>query len=623
MPTTSRAVSRDGDRGSISRGSSEEEEGGSAVSVSASERTHTATTASTSFSSASATDSPAAQENLSNDSGPSNFATSSLSPSASASASTSADGSWCSDESDEEASDGGAEAGTAPRKLPRLEEVGQRLQDSIPVSAPSTSTQAVKGGTSIFPAPPLAPIPAPRYGPIFPRPPSGAWPVPAPLPTLSASAKDISEMDVRAGLRLGVFRALTQLNKEQVMDEIESVRMTSHVERVLLESPHQIAQLPGVPLQEREYAWATVFFSSAEAADLCAALLCQPGRRSKWPRVSIQRLPIVSMQTEPHTTEEQQRTKVHLYQMNAGATSGTKADSAVFVDSVHDTVLAQSAFGWCVLSTGGLFPTSGLAAYLQHRRLGDFTPIDVCTKFDSECDKDKCDAGGQCKCVHLRASEQWRLLVPPVLLSRKAAATGSASTPEVALPVETSWQKERHKDTLIVMPLPPEIDEDAFVYMFRWCDGFRRAQTVRTVEALRYGVVQFAEAANARLARQQATSHSNLSVRFVGEARAAASGTQAPQALPAASSPEPSGSAAAQALNELPTTAPTEVRDMAASSSATTAATHAPGLPFPPLPSGWEYGLSRRTTQYFFLQSGKKSTTWKHPVTHEQYKAQR
>lgn len=511
----------------------------------------------------------------------------------------------------------------APRKLPRLEEEDHRLHGSLPTEAVTTVARSVQRGASILPPPPSPPLAAARYGPTFSRLPPDAWAAPPPLPTLSASAKDISEMDVRVGLRLGVFRAATRLSKEQVMDEIESVRMTSHVERVLLESPRQIALLPGVPPQEQEYAWATVFFSSAEAADLCAALLCQPGRRSKWVRVSIQRLPIVSRQTEPHTAEEEQRAQVHAYQMNAVARRVTKGDGAALLGGVHDTVLAQSAYGWCVLSTGGLFPTSGLAAYLKHRHVGDFTGIDVCADFDPQCDKDKCSAGGQCKGVHLRACEQWRLLLPPVLISKKEALTAGTPTLVATSPAESAWQRSRRKDTLLVMPLPPEIDEAAFVYMFRWCDGFQRAQTVRTVDALRYGVVQFADAASAQLARQQAISHSNLPVRFVGGTAADANSTESLTASPAATSTEPTNSATASPPDKSRTAAPSGANAMISSGAATAAARHAPDVPFPPLPGGWEYGLSRRTMQYYFLQSGKKSTTWKHPVTQEQYKAHR
>ncbi|AYU83982.1 hypothetical protein LdCL_360069800 [Leishmania donovani] len=618
MSVSSPSASRSGSCGRNDRSGSREEEDRWLLSVSATEGTRSKTSGSASTASASAS-SASGEDSLAEFSS-SGAATSSVSRSASASTfSTASSSTGSSGEGDND----GDDAVEAPRKLPRTEEVDHRLHDSFPTGAVTTVARSVRSGASILPPPPSPPVGAARYGPAFPRRPPDAWAAPPPLPTLSASAKDISEMDVRAGLRLGVFRAATRLSKEQVMDEIESVRMTSHVERVLLESPHQIALLPGVPPLEQEYAWATVFFSSAEAADLCAALLCQPGRRSKWARVSIQRLPIVSSQTEPYTAEEEQRAQVHVYQMNAVAHRLTKGDGAALLCGVHDTVLAQSAYGWCVLSTGGLFPTSGLAAYLKHRHVGNFTGIDVCADFDPRCDEDKCAAGGQCKGVHLRACEQWRLLVPPVLISKRETLTAGTPTLVITSPAESAWQRARRKDTLLVMPLPPEIDEAAFVYMFRWCDGFQRAQTVRTVDALRYGVVQFADAASAQLARQQAISHSNLPVRFVGETAADANSTESLKASPAASSTEPTGSATARPPNKSRTAAPSGANAVPASGSSTAAATHAPDVPFPPLPGGWEYGLSRRTMQYYFLQSGKKSTTWKHPITQEQYKAHR
>ncbi|KAK7201590.1 RNA recognition motif (RRM, RBD, or RNP domain) [Novymonas esmeraldas] len=574
------------------------------ASPSASEDTHS-----------SATDS--SSEASSSDSASCSSASSSGPRSASASASTSP-------RSSRGGSSGDGDA-VAPWKQPRLE----KAMDT------ASSPPATRGSASVAPAPSTRPVSVARYGSIFARPPQNPWvaPAPPPLPTLSASAKDISEMDVRAGLRLGVYRAATRLNKEQVMDEVDSVRMTSHVERVLLESPHQTAQLTGVPPQEQEYAWAIVFFSTAEAADLCAALLCQPGRRSKWPRMSIQRLPLMTALTEPYTADEEQRMRVHVYQMTAGAVSEHAiASGASLLSDVQDSVLTRSAFGWCVLSTGGLFPTLGLAAYVHHRRLGDFISVDVCATFDPESAADKCTAGGQCSDIHLRSCHQWRLLVPPVLLSRKAHAGALAATAALC-PAETAWQRARHADTLSVMPLPAEIDEAAFEYMFRQCAGFRRAQTVRTADAQRYGVVEFADAASAQLARQQATSSSNLAVRFVGDAASggvhpAGAGAAVASTAGTAATTTPSGEPTHDAGGTTALSGASEERcsstnAAAAAAAAAAPAAHSPGVPFPPLPGGWEYGLSRRTMQYFFLQSGKKSTTWKHPVTQEQYRAQR
>ncbi|GET93697.1 hypothetical protein, unknown function [Leishmania tarentolae] len=615
MSASSPSASCGGSRCRSDRSSSLDEEDSRQLSVSGTERTHLSESGSSFTDSASsASEGGSLDESSSSDSARSSVPSS-------ASASTSSAAFSCTGSSDEGDSDGEDAVG-APRKLPRLEEVDQQLRGALSTEAVTTAA-SLQTTASIFSTSPSVPLATGRYGPTFPHLRPDAWAAPPPLPTLSASAKDISEMDVRAGLRLGVFRAPRRLSKEQVMDEIESVRMTSHVERVLLESPHQVALLPSVPLQEQEYVWATVFFSSAEAADLCAALLCQPGRRSKWAHMSIQRLPIVSRLTEPHTAEEEQRVQVHIYQMNAVAGSGAKEDVTTLFSGVHDTVLAQSAYGWCVLSTGGLFPTSGLAAYLKQRHVGDFPGIGVCARFDPECDKDKCEAGGQCKRLHLRACEQWRLLVPPVLITKKEALTAGTSKLVVDAPEENAWQRARHKDTLLVMPLPSEIDESAFVYMFRWCDGFLRAQTVRTVDAHRYGVVQFSDAACAQRARQQAISHSNLPVRFVGEMAVDSKESEALTASPQASLTEPASTAVACSHNESHEAAPKGSNTMTGSVNSSATATHAPDVPFPPLPADWEYGLSRRTMQYYFLQSGKKSTTWKHPVTQEQYKAHR
>ncbi|KPI90543.1 hypothetical protein ABL78_0303 [Leptomonas seymouri] len=556
--------------------------------------------------------------------------------------------------------------GMAPLKLPRLEGLDNTLHPSTSGLTTGRHFPSEVCGPSIFPAPPPSssavplydPVaPPPRYGPAFPPPaPFSAWapPPPPPLPTLSAAAKDIAEMDVRAGVRLGVFRASLRLNKEQVMDEIESVRMTSSVERVLLESAQQLG-LPGVPMEEREYAWATVFFADAEAAELCVARLCQPGRRSKWSRVCIQRLPIASLDALPLSPAEEQRYRVHAYQLESAV--DTPGAASVTTSAVTDTVLARTAGGWCVLSTGGLLPTLGLATYLKHRRSGDFCSVEVCSGFNSDPEQDTCNAGGQCGRLHLREVEQWKLLLPVVLPAKASVQTsphrkvvpagmGATSTAGVALTttlVETSWQKARHNDCLVLRPLPADIDESGFVYMFRGCNGFLRAQTVRTADQVRYGVVQFKDALSAQDAFQQATANTELTVRFYGLgegdatvqlARATAvnhtagNGGAAPQSTATAApgvdatsakAPKavPDAKGNAKSASGIPETA------AFSDDNAVTGSTHAPGVPFPPLPEGWEYGLSRRTMQYFFLQSGKKSTTWKHPVTQEQYKAKR
>ncbi|KPA81747.1 hypothetical protein ABB37_04036 [Leptomonas pyrrhocoris] len=569
-------------------------------------------------------------------------------------------------EGDSSGDDDGGDDGAAPLKLPRLEEVDKTLHHST--SGPTTNGPLLPaaGGSSIFPAPPV-PSPSlskpaglpPRYGPVFPPPPEAphfsAWapPPPPPLPTLSASAKDLTEVDVRAGVRLGVFWAPTRLNKEQIMDEIESVRMTSSVERVLLESAVR-SELPGVPVEEREYAWATVFFAEAEAAELCVARLCQPGRRSKWSRVCIQRLPLSSLAALPLSPPEEQRYRVHAYQLESVA--DTPGAAAATTSAVTDTVLARTAGGWCVLSTGGLFPTVGLATYLKHRRSGDFSRVEVCPAYHPDPEQDTCGAGGQCSRLHLREVEQWKLLLPVVLPAKapvrtsphmKPASVGpnpvTAAVPAAATLDETPWQKARHDDCLVVKPLPADIDERAFVYMFRGCKGFLRAQTVRTVDAMRYGVVQFEKSANAKEARQQAIATTALPVRFYGEVddnaaaqlrnavanndTAICTGVLPPAAAEAATSASaPTADSDADRNNNVRNdndACATPANTVVSNNGAAAGATNAPGVPFPPLPEGWEYGLSRRTMQYFFLQSGKKSTTWKHPVTQEPYKAQR
>lgn len=653
-----------------------EEENSYPSSSSATEATHSSSSASHSHSTDSSEHSSASSSLSTSASHSGDSASDSDSDaSSSASAPSSPAGSKDDDKNDND--------GSAPLlKLPRLEEVDKLLHPGNTPSggtAGSAISRNPSGGASIFPAPLPAPLtppqvpsgPPPRYGPIFPAPPPfHAWaaqtpppppPPPAPpLPTLSAAAKDLTEVDVRAGVRLGVYRAATRLNKEQVMDEIESVRMTSSVERVLLEPPSQPSALPGVPVEEREYAWATVFFADAEAAELCAARLCQPGRRSKWPRVCIQRLPPTSLLSAPLTSAESERYRVHAYQLESAAS--TPGAAAAVASALTDTVLARSADGWCLLSTGALYPTLGLATYLKHRRGGDFSGVEVCAKFQADAAMDTCSEGGKCAALHLRESEQWKLLLPvvrlPVTNTASAVTPGRtsvgnsphvkpapANTPPAAVhPLsETPWQQARHADCLLVNPLPNDIDETSFVYMFRGCRGYVRAQTVRTFDQGRYGVVQFADAARAQEARREAAANSALVVRFYGEV---SGGTSAPPSpAPGTATKETSWSPSGTPDNAaIGTCAPhpsdengsresfatpgKRSADGAAEKDVTSGgpgggATHDSKVPFPPLPEGWEYGLSRRTMQYFFTQLGKKSTTWKHPVTQEQYKAKR
>lgn len=519
--------------------------------------------------------------------------------------------------------DGDDDGDTAPRKLPRLEEADQQLHPTH-VDTIGRPVFPVAGAASIFPAPPVASLNAyateppsalPRYGPVLPPPPA--------LPTLSASAKDLTEMDVRAGLRLGVHWAPTRLNKEQVMDEVESVRMTSSVERVLIEAPSQVGQ-SGVPVQEKEYEWATVFFADAEAAELCMARFCQPGRRSKWSWLVLQRLPLISHVTVPLSTAEEQRYRVHAYQLESAA-AATPGISAVTTAALPDTVLARGSGGWCVVSTGGLFPTLGLANYLRNRRKGVFSSVDVCAAFDADPEHDTCPAGGGCGGLHLREGEQWKLLLPVVRPAKASVGTSPHLAPVSAAsgaaapvaPGETLWQRARHHDTLLVQPLPDDIDESGFVYMFRGCKGFLRGQTLHAVDQVRYGVVQFADAATAEVARAEATANTSLSVAFYG---AAGGSHGAPTSTSASSG---TTGTASNGHEGMALSSPEENATRASAESGEAGAAHAPRLPFPPLPEGWEYGLSRRTMKYFFLQSGKKSTTWKHPVTQEQYKAKR
>lgn len=461
--------------------------------------------------------------------------------------------------------------------------------------------------------------------PLYPYDPPMAWLPPAlPLPSLSAAPKQMQELDERCGVRFGVYRPRHRLSKELVIDEMDAVRMTSFVEHVFIE----VGCSPLHP-EETDYEWARIFFSDAEAAELTVALLSYPGRRSKFTRFVTQRLPL------PKKSGDADPSSVH--PVSGDQPPSYPATPGAQPADVVDTVLLRFADGWCVASTLELYSTAGLEECLGQKKRGLLSCCEVCGDFNGEemssGGSGGCLRGLECPNAHLRKNFFFKLLVPPLIrvTDRQVAATNgndsAAATDEVpvtAAPPQCRsaglWLADRATDTLIVHHLPADIDLSAFVYMFSRCPGYLRAQTVRAQTHVRYGVVWFADHAAAVAARTEAAAALHLPILFYGEkAEHAADSEEGPHGKS-----EPSTHTEAIPASKIKSSVASNGSASAAVATTAAAATSKSSeVPFPPLPEGWEFGLSRRTMQYFFLQTGKKSTTWKHPVTQERYSAKR
>lgn len=427
-----------------------------------------------------------------------------------------------------------------------------------------------------------------------------------PVPVLSAAPKQMQELDESCCVRLGVFRPNTAVSKEQLVDEIDSVRMTSEIEHVFVEAAAAAAVTRSgetKAAEDDDYEWGRVYFSSGEVAELCAALLSYPGRRSKWHRWVVQRLPTFGEAApsafSPVTATEQRMAAV------------------AFSCRLADTLLARGARGLCVLSTTDLLETNGAQQWLVHKRTGVNTSVDVCAAYFPHPDRNQCQQGSRCPHLHLRLEAFPKLLLPSFPVSVAAPSRGgggggvgkaglgvASSAGGATMPAPTAWEVDRCRDTLALHDLPVHVDFVTLRYMFDRCMGYAQSYVVLTAAMKREGVVLFDSPEHATEAMTQANSASDLHVTLLGPTAA-----ETKAATTATSQSDSAASASAASRDQAPGGS-----DAVSTESA---------VPFPALPEGWSYGLSRRTGQYFFLQTGKKATTFKHPVTQERYSMKR
>lgn len=414
---------------------------------------------------------------------------------------------------------------------------------------------------------------------------------PTTVPALSAAPKQMNELDETFAVRLGVFRPRVALSREQVVDEIDSVKMTSKVEYVFLEAATGNGNdSPNV--NDTDFEWARVYFSSTEVAGLCAALLSYPGRRSKWYRFVTQRLPILTPITHPPTAAEALVGKLH-------------------VPESPDTMLLHTADGFSVVSTCEVFDTAAVRDWTRQKQTNTITSRDVCAKFYPDATTNRCTAGAACHCVHLREKAFLKLLLHPLPLSTNAGTVqgGRATVP---IPDRCLWEQSRGQDTLFLPDLPRNVDAATMHYMFSQCSGFIVSDTVLTSSYKRHGVVVFDTPENATKAKEQASAAELVVLYYSESCMHHKEGVETEDPVP----PHTKGIACGSNKEKSVSGGAVDQEERAAAESE-----DAP--PFPPLPEGWEYGLSRRTMQYFFLQTGKKSTTFKHPVTQDRYSAKR
>jgi hypothetical protein len=431
-------------------------------------------------------------------------------------------------------------------------------------------------------------------------------------------------------VRIGVFFPdVSPVTSEQVVDEIDSIKMTSRVEAVWME--------PRTAFSPPHVYWTRVYFTSPEIADLCALELTMPNRLSKWRHFVTQRLPLLgptygSLHYIPPIMDP--ATGV-IVPSPYGASLLPVAFERFHAEPT-DSVAVATRDGWCLFSTDELYRTRGLVEHCairqQHQPVAlKSEPLVICPLFDPDrCVV--CSEGLECRAVHVKAESMWRCLVP---ISLRAPPHPVPSH----IDGSTVWQNQRKYDTLVLRYIKDDQTAWAVRYMFSGCAGFVGADVVCTRDGRRFGLVRFADAASATLALLQ-TAESSLNVSFygaledlraaVGEAPSSTSLSKLPHNSfskgSATCTLERSPQAISIAATSVVASDATKLRSGAGSGAAVPTAAGAADdededrVPFPPLPEGWVHGVSRRTNQYIFFQpQTKNSTTFKHPVTGERY----
>jgi hypothetical protein len=411
-------------------------------------------------------------------------------------------------------------------------------------------------------------------------------PATAMMPRQPLSAKVIApaDLDVNCCLRIGVINPPAPVTREQVLNEIEAVKLLAQVETVVME-PHREGA--------NEY-WANVYFSTPADANRACAELNVPLRTYRWKEFVTQRLPLPG---------------------SLCGEVGTIPIFEAFNANPPDTVVVDTQEGYVFFSTDELYRTRGAEEFVSTKRKeGKIVRRLICKHFDPER-RIPCRYGLQCMFVHVKACAMPRLL-------RTVTAKQKLRFPKNETDIQvSSWDFERRADTLVVRGLDLSMDAAQIQYMFEGCAGYRESFVGTTNDGMRFGAVRFSSRIAAFDSLVQ-TVDSGLSVSYYGcmedirrimlhdpECKKLAATNNNQVSQPSAATQRPAF--VTQTKPAAPQRPAEEQREE--SSEPRT-------LPFPPLPAGWDYGESRKTNQYYFFQPKTKNpTTWQHPVTREHY----
>ena len=446
---------------------------------------------------------------------------------------------------------------------------------------------------------------------------------------LSGAAKKTTELSEECCVRLGVFlpsTGQTAIGREEFVDEMDAIHMTSEVERIEVE-PLSNDEIEG------KFQWAKIYFNTPSNADLAASELNIPLRNSKWRQTITQRLPL------------------------KGAQCGEINTIPAFIPfecNPPDTIVVDTQEGFIAFATDEVYHSAGALDFMEAKRNGRLIRRLVCKHFDAHR-RIPCRFGASCTYMHIKAVAADRLLRT---VSHKTPLRVSKQDKEVEV---SSWDFERRYDTLVIRQPTTENDltEESIRYMFENCPGFVSAQLFSCREGGRnrngegsqsYGLVRFDTKENALSTllqtyntdlnigfygvmedvrkvqvvegRKDGSLHINESRNFQhnsrgggpfsnngdfsrggrggdrggrGGIRGGRGGGDDFRGGRGAVAPRGGASIGGLRVNDGP-------------------------VPFPALTSEWGYGVSRRTGQYYFFQHGSKApTTWKHPVTGEKY----
>lgn len=397
-------------------------------------------------------------------------------------------------------------------------------------------------------------------------------------------------LDEKCCLRLGIVGPRGSVSKEQVMNELHSIKLDGKVVHVGFE---------GGEAAHPQFVWVKVYFGTPDEADEAITELNAPGRTCRWRVFVSQRLPL------------------------AGPFSGDIGSDPTFqpyVEDPADCIVVDATEGFVYFSTDEMYRTKGLEDCFQAKRQGKMIRRLVCKHFDPQR-KLPCRYGPQCTFLHVKPHCMNRLLRT---VSHRQALRIPRNDDVIQM---SSWEGDRREDTLLVRDLDSSLDQAGLTYMFEGCAGFQECFLHTLKDGRAYGIIRFDSQSNAFAALVQ-TIGSGLNISFCG----ALEDIRGLLVREVKQNPDGERLYRQHLLEQQKMYANADGGERAggpvggstegAVSAAGGAAAHDAGLPFPPLPEGWVYGMSRRNNQYYFYRlNSKDDTSWKHPVTKESYTA--